>query len=236
MLHNAAMISWTASGAAACLLVALSGCGGGAAQGRTGFDTDFTRIAPTGYVDMSLDFSNPTKRPVTLQGRLVARDASDAEMPDVTVTTAFGTEAGRAVVMPGGSVDFVQLQGARAGDVRDVTFELTTSAVLDVPVASAPVGVTSIDAQGQELDYDMFAEQIRQENPNAAPVHVRVVLMVLRASETGVPQQATLVRDVTAVDVPPSGGTTIELDPTTKNVLREQGGTGFVTLRAVPAP
>ncbi len=230
------MIHRTASAAAACLLVALSACSGGAAQGRTGFDTDFTRIAPTGYVDMSLDFSNPTKRPVTLQGRLVARDASDVEMPDVTVTTAFGTEAGRAIVMPGGSVDFVQLQGARAGEVRDVTFEITMSAAIDVPVATEPVGVTSIDAQGRELDYDMLAEQVRLENPNVAPVHIRVVLMVLRAAEAGVPQQATLVRDVTAVEVPPNGETTIELDPTTKSVLREQGGTGFVTLRAVPAP
>lgn len=237
--------SWRSVAVPLCLLAALSGCGSrllsdgdgtGTQKRLRNFDTRFTRIAPSGYVDMRMDFSNPTGLPVTVQGRLVARDASGAELPDVTVTTAFGTESGRAVVMPAGSVDFVQLEGAAEEDVRDVTFELKAFTPVDVAVANQALELIPLDAQGQELDDDLLADRAEVTNPNRVNVHARVVLMILVASQPGVPQEASLVKDVGMVDVPAGGAVTVDLDADTRRIMREKGADGFVTLRTVVAP
>ncbi len=200
------------------------------------FGTTFTRIAPNGYVDLSLDFKNPTDHPVTLSGRLIARDGSNREMPRVVVTTAFETEKGRAVVMPGGSVDFVQLRGPGAEQVRDITFEDLSVTNAKLPVISKLVDLTPLDSNGMDLDYDMDAQQVRLENPNGDRANVRVVLMVLRAPQDGVPQQAILVRDVTTVLVKPKASKTVDLDSKTISILQARGAGSFVTLRPVLAP
>ncbi len=200
------------------------------------FGTTFTRIAPNGYVDMSLEFENPTDQPVTLSGRLIARNGSNREMPRVVVTTAFETEKGRAVVMPGGSVDFVQFHGPGAEQVREVTFEDVSVTKAELPVISKLVDLTPLDIDGNDLDYDMDAQQVRLKNPNVKRANVRVVLMVLRAPQTGVPQQAILVRDVATVHVGPKASKTVDLDSKTISILQARGVNSFVTLRSVLAP
>lgn len=198
--------------------------------------TRFTRMAPRGYVDLSLDVENPWETPVTLEGRLVARDGGGAELPDVRVRSAFGTETGRAVVMPGGAVDFVRLQGPGADRVREVTLEDTTVTPRGGAVLTEYVDLTPVGGRGEPLEYDMYARGARLENPNPHPARIRVVLMVLRAPRDGVPQEATLVHDVTTAEVPADGTTTVPLDAATRRILRTRGATSFVTLRPVLAP
>jgi hypothetical protein len=200
------------------------------------FTTTFTRIAESGYIDMGLDFENPTTEAVTIDGQLVARDASGTVLPDVRVTTAFGTESGRAVVFPGVNVDFVQLEGRGEQQVRAITLESAEVTVLDVAPETQYVELKPLDGQGRELEYDMSAEQISLENPNPFPVRIRIVLMVLRAPQERIPQEASLVRDVTTVEAKASGNTIVDLDERTRSLLREHGLTSFVTLRPVLAP
>lgn len=204
--------------------------------GEIQLTTTFTRIAESGYIDMSLDFVNPTDDPVTLVGLLVARDSSGAALPGVQVTTAFGTESGRAVVLPGVNVDFVQLDGPGEQEVREITLESPRVTVLDDVPETEYVELTPLDGNGRELEYDMLAQQVRLENPNPTAVRVRVVLMALRAPEEGVPQEATLVRDVTTVEADAAGTTVVALDAQTRRVLRRKGLASFVTLRPVLAP
>lgn len=90
--------------------------------------------------------------------------------------------------------------------------------------------------RARELEYDMSAEQISLENPNPFPVRIRIVLMVLRAPQEGIPQEASLVRDVTTVEAKASGNTIVDLDKRTRALLREHGFTSFVTLRPVLVP
>lgn len=225
-------------------LVALSGCSAATsdrkAEPRTPdgseFTTTFTRIAESGYIDMSLDFENPTDDPVTLVGRLVARDSNGAVLPGVRVTTAFGTESGRAIVLPGVNVDFVQLEGRGEQEVREITLESPSVTVLDVSPETEYVDLKPLDGDGRELEYDMLAQQVKLENPSPVPVRVRVVLMVLGAPQQGVPQEATLIHDVTTVEVGASGTTVVDLDARTRHILRKEGLTSFVTLRPVLAP
>lgn len=211
------------------------GCSGGSGGGPdlTDFGLKFTRIAPSGYVDMSLDFENPTRRPVTLRGRLVALDQGGVEIPRVKVTTAFGTEAGRTVVMPGGAVDFAQFHGEDSEMVRDVAFRIVSVSNADVPVLREFVDLVPLDQDGNDLEYDSTAQQVRLENPNAESARIRIVLMVLAASHKGIPQQAILVRDVTTVSAKGNASTVVDLDPKTRSILRERGTSSFVTLRPV---
>ncbi|WP_205473493.1 hypothetical protein [Nocardioides sp. SYSU D00038] len=200
------------------------------------FTTTFTRIAESGYIDMGLDFENPTSAAVTVDGRLVARDANGAVLPDVRVTTAFGTESGRAVVLPGANVDLVQLEGRGEQQVREITLETADVTVLDVSPETQYVELKSLDGDGRELDYDIDAQKVSFENPNPFPVRIRVVLMILAAPRQGVPQEAALVQDVTTVEAKGSGSTVVALDAGTRRLLRQHGSTSFVTLRPVLAP
>lgn len=225
-------------------LVTVSGCSAGTSDGEADlrtpdgseFTTTFTRIAETGFIDMSLDFENPTDDPVTLVGRLVARDSRGAMLPDVRVTTAFGTEAGRAVVMPGVNVDFAQLEGRGEQEVREITLESPEVSLVDVSRETEYVDLKPLDGDGRELEYDDLAQQVSLENPSPAPTRVRVVLMVLSAPRPGVPQEATFVRDVATVEADATGTTVVDLDATTRRILRKNGLTSFVTLRPVLAP
>lgn len=217
----------------------LTGCSTGSSErdaSPADFETTFTRIAPSGYIDMSLDFANPTNRSVTLRGRLIARDGSDGELPRVEIKTAFETEKGRAVVMPGGSVDFVQLRGPGADQVREITFEDVEVKKMAGAALPGLVELTPVGADRNDLEYDMDARQVRLENPYADPARVRIVLMVLQAPQDGVAQQAILVRDVATVDVEPKASKTVDLDSKTISVLQARGVNSFVTLRPVLAP
>lgn len=69
------------------------------------------------------------------------------------VTTAFRTPLGGAVIMPGGSVDFVQLDGEGEEDVRDVTLEGGQIAGLPgTEPAEQLVELVPLDRRGTELD------------------------------------------------------------------------------------
>lgn len=224
-------------------LIGLGGCARGNSRDSNDpafnpqdFTTTFTRIAPAGYVDMSLEFANPTDRPVVLHGSLVAQDADGAQVPGVTVTTAFGTEAGRAVVMPGGSVDFVQLRGAGSTQVRAITLTGLSVTASTRPVAREFVDLKPLGAKGDEVEYDGLATKARLVNPNPVVARVRIVLMVLVAPQDGVPQEANLVRDVSTVDVPANGDVIVSLDADTRRLLRSRSVDSFVTLRPVLAP
>jgi len=200
------------------------------------FASTFTKIAPSGYVDMSLEVANPTDGAVLIEGRLVARDASGDELPDVAVASAFGIERGRMVLMPGADIDFVRVEGADQDLVEDVTLEEVRSRPVGVPPADQPVELTTLDAEGRELEYDAEAVAARLDNPNDVPVRVRIVLLVLAAPVPGVPQQAVQVEDVTTVDIAPSASQTVRLDRATLRVLRRQGYVNFVSLRPVFGP
>jgi len=225
-------------------LLTVSGCSAGTSDGEadirtpdgSAFTTTFTRIAETGFIDMSLDFENPTDDPVTLVGRLVARDARGAMLPDVKVSTAFGTEAGRAIVMPGVNVDFAQLEGRGEQEVREITLENPEVSLVDVSRETEYVDLKPLDGDGRELEYDALAQQVSLENPSPAPTRVRVVLMVLRAPRQGIPQEAAFVRDVATVKADASSATVVDLDARTRRLLRNYGLTSFVTLRPVLAP
>lgn len=224
---------------AASLAFVLAGCSTEPDQGdapSTDFTTTFTRIAASGYIDMSLDFANPTDQSVTLRGRLIARDGDDAEVPDVQINTAFETDKGRAVVTPGGSVDFVQLRGTGADQVRAITFEDVEVKQVAGAVLPDPIELTPVGADGSDLDYDMDARQVRLDNPNTDSAKVRIVLLVLQAPQDGEPQQASLIRDVATVEVEPQAPTTVDLDAETQSILRDRGADSFVTLRTVLAP
>jgi hypothetical protein len=225
-------------------LMSVSACSGATSRDKPDpqvvddptFSTTFTRIAESGYVDMSLDFDNPTDVPVTLEGRLVARDSGGAVLPDVEVTTAFGTESGRAVLMPGESTDVVQLDGPGEEEVRAITWESPEVTTLEVSRDTEYVDLQPLGGDGRETDYDRVARQVELRNPGPVPARVRVVLLVLRAPEDGVPQEAVLVHDASTVQAKASGTTVVDLDPRTRRILRTSPLGTFLTLRPVLAP
>jgi len=198
-------------------------------------DTEFTRIAPQGYIDLALKVTNPFAVAITLNGTLVAHDAHGSALPNVEVTSAFGIEQGRDVVMPGGEIDILQLRGPQAADVRDVTLENVTVHRATAQAVSEAVDLVKLDGRGREVNYAMTARHVRLTNPNGVQARVRLVLLMLAAPKDGQPQMATQVRDVKTVELPANGSREVLLDAATLSLLR-QGFTSFVTIKVVFAP
>jgi hypothetical protein len=226
------------------LVLSTTGCallddepkGAGSADSSTVIGTRFTKIAPQGFIDLSLDLTNPGEKPVALGGRLVAVDSAGEELSTVQVTTAYGSERGRMILMPGVNVDFVQLGGPGADLVEDVVLSDQATHPVDVEPAAEVVDLVPLGDEGEELEYDATAVAARVDNPNAVPVDVRVVLLVLGASRPGEPQEAIRVEDVAQAEVPASDSTTVALDNRVRKLLRRLGTVNFVSLRAVFSP
>jgi hypothetical protein len=152
------------------------------------------------------------------------------------VTTAFGLERGRALLLPGANFDVVQLHGRDAAKVRDVTLENAKMTELTGTPPSTFVEFTPLDATGTAVHTLVLAHQVQLTNPNTVPVRVRLVLMVLRVAQPGVPQQASLIRNVTTVSLKAKETTEVDLDVRTRSILAKLPLSAFALLRPVIVP
>src|SRR5689334_18686161 len=103
---------------AAVLLALLSGCGGSstvktvaaphtsiAPGGDPALARDvsvhYERIGKFGQMDQTVTFTSAASVPMIITAALVALDKDGNQLPEVTVTSIFGTELGTRVLMPG---------------------------------------------------------------------------------------------------------------------------------------
>ncbi|GAA3011331.1 hypothetical protein GCM10020229_23560 [Kitasatospora albolonga] len=159
------------------------------------------------FIDQTLIIGNDGRTSVAPTLAITAVDATGKDLPDVRVTTAYGSDRGGLVVQPGGGYDVLAFGGPGAEQVAEVKVTVKESAPADLPADATAVEAKPADASGRPMTkFDPF-EQVLLKNPNTTPVSVRVVYLVYDKPKPGTPQQTTAVIPIGGLTTIPPGGT-----------------------------
>ncbi|MFD8705186.1 hypothetical protein ACFV1W_21665 [Kitasatospora sp. NPDC059648] len=159
------------------------------------------------YIDQTLAINNNGQTSVVPTLTITAVDSSGKDLPDVQVTTAYGSDRGSLVVQPGGGYDVLAFHGADARQVADVKVSVKVTAAADLLASASPVEAQPADSTGQPLTkFDAF-DQVILKNPNKTAVSVRVVYLVYDQPPPGASQQAIEVVPIGELTTVPAAGT-----------------------------
>ncbi|MGA5822010.1 hypothetical protein ACPC54_29605 [Kitasatospora sp. NPDC094028] len=159
------------------------------------------------FIDQTLSINNGGRTSVAPTLAISAVDGSGKDLPDVRVTTAYGSDHGGLVVQPGGGFDVLAFSGAGADQVADVRVTVKELAPADLRADAALVEAQPADADGQPLTkFDAF-DQVVLKNPNDTAVSVRVVYLVYDEPRPGRSQQVVEAVPIGGLTAVPAGGT-----------------------------
>lgn len=139
-----------------------------------------------GYIDQALTITNSGTAAGAPDLDIVALDARGAELPEVEVVTAFGSDAGRQVVPAYTAViEVLKFKGPRAADVADVAVTVADPGTLevDLPPANA-IKVKRFDIDGS-ADNENTLGSVLVTNTYDAPITVRVVGLEFAPADPG---------------------------------------------------
>ncbi|MFC8448709.1 hypothetical protein [Kitasatospora sp. NPDC057223] len=160
------------------------------------------------YIDQTLLVDNDGDTSVVPTLVITAVDGAGKDLPDVQVTTAYGSDRGDLVIQPGGGYDVLTFHGTDAGLAADVRVTVKDLVPTDFSVSAAAVEAKPADAAGRPLTkFDAF-DQVILKNPNDTAVAVRVVYLVYDQPSAGASQQAIEVVPIGGLTTVPAGGTT----------------------------
>jgi hypothetical protein len=164
----------------------------------------YHRTTGPGYIDQTLDISNPTTTGYVLVLKFVPMNAAGAQLPDVTVTTAFGSDRGAMLVPAGTKVyDILAFAGADAADVADVSVVVVhKTADAGAPVRPQLPTDQRIDADGEPTGESGTFAGVELTDPDTVPIRVGLVCIHWDQPPAGQSQQAISVTPVGIVWVP----------------------------------
>jgi len=181
-----------------CLLIACTSAGpsksGSSTEGSSGDLTfEYTSIAEIGFIDQALSIGNRSPSTLAPTLRLEALDRDGEVLKDVTVTTVFGSDYGKVVIPPGGTIDILRFSPtSRIKDVADVAVSVTD--VREVPPSGTQqVVMKPLSTSGEQPDAFSNFASVEISNPNPQPATVCVVLLIYDDPPPGRSQQAETV-------------------------------------------
>ncbi|GAB3147744.1 hypothetical protein GCM10027290_31500 [Micromonospora sonneratiae] len=208
-------------------LAALSACGilqGETVEDRT-LSYDYYPSYGEGYMNQLLSISNHTQQSVVPTLALQALDTHGKVLQDVSVTTVFGSDRGKVVVLPNGATDVLIFNGANLERVADVRVVARQMEVIEFPRAEVDVRTEPLDAAGRSVTRNDLFKSVVLYNDNPAPVTVRLVYIVWDVPLPDRTQQAQQVVPVgDLISVPGKGSVTVPMDGEAGAVIERTAG------------
>ncbi|MET9960077.1 hypothetical protein ABZ128_13650 [Streptomyces sp. NPDC006326] len=185
------------------------------------------------YIDQTLSIHNDGRTSVVPTLAITAVDNTGKDLPDVRVTTAYGSDRGSLVVQPRGGYDVLAFSGADASQVADVKVTVKELVPSDFPADVSDVKAQPADAAGQPMSkFDAF-DQVILKNPNNTAVPVRIVYLVYDQPKPGLSQQATEVVPIGGLTTVPAGGTaSVTVSGDAKAAVEKFSGGPAVSVKA----
>lgn len=142
--------------------------------------------AGDGFIDQTLTITNKGSAAGAPDLEIVALDAEGAELPDVDVVTAFGTDDGGQVVPAYTEVtDILKFKGAQAGDVADVKVTVVDPGTLpDDPPPANDLQVKRFDLSGKSTSENTLGS-VLIVNTYDKPIKVKIVGIEFADAEAG---------------------------------------------------
>ncbi|MGC0319211.1 hypothetical protein [Kitasatospora acidiphila] len=203
-----------------------------AAPAATSLSFSYHALGKQEYIDQTLSINNDGQTSVVPTLTITAVDGSGKDLPDVQVTTAYGSDRGSLVIQPGGGYDVLAFHGADAKQVATVKVTVKELAAADLPASASAVEAKPADAAGQPLTkFDAF-DQVILKNPNNTAVSVRIVYLVYDQPPAGTPQQAIEVVPIGGlITVPPAGTTSVAVSGDAKTAVQKYSGGPAVSVK-----
>ncbi|MEU6238103.1 hypothetical protein [Kitasatospora sp. NPDC047058] len=203
-----------------------------AGPAATSLSFSYHALGKQEYIDQTLSIGNDGQASVVPTLTITAVDGSGRELPDVQVTTAYGSDRGSLVIQPGGGYDVLAFHGADAKNVADVKVTVKELAAADLPESASGVEAQPADAAGKPLTkFDPF-DQVILKNPNSTAVSVRIVYLVYDQPSAGTPQQAIEAVPIGGlITVPPAGTTPVAVSGDAKSAVRKYSGGPAVSVK-----
>ncbi len=190
---------------------------------------DYRRLGGEGFIDQTITIRSSYSVVVALTLRFEPLDESGEPLPGLRVETAYGSDEGRLLIPPDGSLDILAFRGKGARRVRDVR---TTVAQLKSSVGEPPddpIEAEPLNAAGQEVDYTVPFASVRLLNPNPVPVDVRAVAILYERPPPGAAQQFLSVASLSGLrEVPANGEVEVEIPKKELKATRGYAGWGSV--------
>ena len=201
------------------------------------FEIEYAASTATGTMNQLLGITNLGPRSYVPVLRLSAVDDSGLALPDVTVSTIFGSDRGELVVPTHtGVVDVLRFSGAHADRVADVRATVLRASRVDYPEMTTDLVVTPFDAAGDKVSRNDLFTRVQVGNDNDRPLTVRLVYIVWNVPPEGRTQQADRTEPIgDLVTVPAHGRTDVSIAPDDAAVIRQFAGTAPTSIKVYPS-
>ncbi|MFF4965292.1 hypothetical protein [Streptomyces sp. NPDC001037] len=138
-----------------------------------------------------------------------ALDETHHVLPDVKVSTVFGSDRGNLVVPYGGSYDILRFSGPGKHDVTDVRVTVQRKTEARNPAGSHDVTTQALDSHGRAIEKFERFSAVRLINEDNFPVFVRIAYILWDQPPKGVTQQAVEVTPIGGLTSVPAHGTAV---------------------------
>ncbi|MFF2436180.1 hypothetical protein ACFVU4_18695 [Streptomyces sp. NPDC058107] len=138
-----------------------------------------------------------------------ALDKNHQVLPEVKVSTVYGSDRGDLVAPYGTSIDILRFSGPGKHDVADVRVKVHSTATALIPAGEHEVTTQALDIHGREITRFERFSKVRLTNEDDFPVSVRIAYILWDQPPKGVTQQAVEVTAVGGLTVVPPHGTAV---------------------------
>ncbi|GAA2503007.1 hypothetical protein Ahu01nite_063880 [Winogradskya humida] len=121
---------------------------------------------------------------------LTAIDFLGAELPDIEVSTIFGSDRGELVTPPGPNVDVLRFTGEDLTRVDDVRVKVLRARIVEPVEVEFDPQTELLDDDGEEVGRNERFSWVSVYNDNDVPIKVRLVYIVWDVPPPGRTQQA----------------------------------------------
>ncbi|MEU0398216.1 hypothetical protein ABZ208_36780 [Streptomyces sp. NPDC006208] len=184
-------------------------------------------------INQILQITNDHVRSVVPLLSFTALDKNHELLPEVKVSTVYGSERGKLVIPYGTGYDILRFSGPGAHDVADV--DVTVNLVVPAQMEAGEHDVTTqaLDGQGREISRFERFSKVRLTNEDPYPVWVRVAYVVWDQPAEGDTQQAVDVTPIGGLTrVPPSGTAVVKVTGAAADAVSRNSRGPAVSIKA----
>jgi hypothetical protein len=196
----------------------------------------FKYVGDTGVdetMNQQVRIENTSRRSVVPVLSFTALDKNHQILPQVTVSTVYGSDRGNLVAAYGTSYDILRFSGTGAHDVADVRVQVESVTTAQIRAGIHEVKTQALDGAGHEVTkFDRFSA-VRLTNEDDFPVSVRIAYILWDQPPKGVTQQAAEVTPVGGVtEVPAHGTAVVQVTGEAAAAVERNSGGPAVSLKA----
>ncbi|MPY31604.1 hypothetical protein FNH09_10015 [Streptomyces adustus] len=160
-------------------------------------------------INQILQITNASPASVVPVLSFEALDKRHHVLPQVKVSTIYGSDQGKLVTPYGTSTDILRFAGLGKHDVADVRVTVRSTTSADIPAGMHEVTTQALDSHGRKITKFERFSAVEVTNEDDFPVSVRIAYILWDQPPKGVTQQAVEVTPIGDLTRVPAHGSAV---------------------------